>query len=149
MKFNAVNNKEHGLLLSVSSQCGGTSEISLACISSMCLVQRFHGGHSLRLAFGLQESPIGFFNPVVFGIPPRKLPIPNLVTISLLNPESRARNKGNPGSRKNLLTTLDCAFFPHPFPPLLFPLINQGDRCLVPLAKGLMAGRRWFTSHGA
>ena len=53
MKFNAINNKEHGLALSVSSQCGGASAVSLACISSMYYVQRFHGGHSLCLAFGL------------------------------------------------------------------------------------------------
>ena len=53
MKFNAINNKEHGLALSVSSQGGGASAVSLACISSTYYVQRFHGGHSLCLAFGL------------------------------------------------------------------------------------------------
>ena len=53
MKFNAIKNKEHGLVLSVSSQCGGASAVSLACISSTYYVQRFHGGHSLCLAFGL------------------------------------------------------------------------------------------------
>ena len=36
---------------------------------------------------------------------------------------------------------------PTPTPPLFFPLINQCDWCLVPLAWGLMAGRRKFTSH--
>ena len=33
-------------------------------------------------------------------------------------------------------------------PPLIFPLIDQCDRCLVPLAWGLMAGGRGFASHG-
>ena len=36
----------------VSSQSFGSSAVSLACITSMCSVQRFPGGHSLRLAFG-------------------------------------------------------------------------------------------------
>ena len=53
MKFNAINNKEHGLVLSVSSQRGGASAVRIACISSMYYVQRFHGGHSLCLAFRL------------------------------------------------------------------------------------------------
>ena len=37
MKFNAVNNKECSLLMSVSGQCGGSSMVSRACISSICL----------------------------------------------------------------------------------------------------------------
>ena len=41
MKLNAVNNKEGGYLLSVSGLCGGSSVVSLACIISMCFVQRF------------------------------------------------------------------------------------------------------------
>ena len=41
MKFNAVNNKEEGCVLSVSGQCGGSSAVSLACIISMYFVQRF------------------------------------------------------------------------------------------------------------
>ena len=41
MKFNAVNKKESGCVLSVSGQCGGSSAVSLARIISMCLVQRF------------------------------------------------------------------------------------------------------------
>ena len=37
-------------------------------------------------------------------------------------------------------------FYPHPSPPpFIFPLMNQCDRCLVPLAWELMAGRRGFT----
>ena len=36
----------------VSGQSFGSSAVSLACITSMCSVQRFPGGHSLRLAFG-------------------------------------------------------------------------------------------------
>ena len=40
--------------------------------------------------------------------------------------------------------------YPHPPPPVIFffSLINQCERCLVPLAWGLMAGGRGFTSHG-
>ena len=38
--------------------------------------------------------------------------------------------------------------FPHPSPPLILPLLNQCDGCLVPLAWGLMAGGRGFASHG-
>ena len=36
----------------VSGQPFGSSAVSLACISFMCSVQCFPGGHSLRLAFG-------------------------------------------------------------------------------------------------
>ena len=39
-------------------------------------------------------------------------------------------------------------FYPHPSPPLILPLLNQCDGCLVPLAWGLMAGGRGFASHG-
>ena len=39
------------LHLSFSCQGRGSSTFSLACISSMCLKQRFPGGHSLRLGF--------------------------------------------------------------------------------------------------
>ena len=41
MKFNVVNNNEGGCVLSVSGQCGGSSAVSLACIISMCFLQRF------------------------------------------------------------------------------------------------------------
>ena len=40
----------------VSSQSFGSSVVSLACITSMCSVQRFPGGHSLRLALGSLEA---------------------------------------------------------------------------------------------
>ena len=36
----------------VSSQSFGSSVVSLACITSMCSVQCFPGGHSLRSALG-------------------------------------------------------------------------------------------------
>ena len=65
----------------VSGQSLGSSAVSLACITSMCSVQRFPAGLSLRLAFG-------------------------------------------------------SFFYPHPFPRFIFPLIDQCDRCLVPLAWG-------------
>ena len=42
---------------------------------------------------------------------------------------------------------LDHSFSPIP-PPFILPLINQCDRYLVPLAWGLMAGGRGFSSHG-
>ena len=42
----------------VSGQSFGSSAVSLACITSICPVQRFSGGHSLRLAFG------SFFYPI-------------------------------------------------------------------------------------
>ena len=42
----------------VSGQWFGSSTVSLACIISMCSVQRFPGSHSLRLAFGSFCSPI-------------------------------------------------------------------------------------------
>ena len=38
-------------------------------------------------------------------------------------------------------------FYPHPS-RFILPLLNQCDRCLVPLAWGLMAGGRGFASHG-
>ena len=37
---------------------------------------------------------------------------------------------------------------PPSLPPLILPLLNQCDGCLVPLAWGLMAGGRGFDSHG-
>ena len=60
----------------VSGQSFGSSTVSLACITSVCSVQRFPGGHSLRLAFGslfyrlilavlLLGQAVSFF--VVFG----------------------------------------------------------------------------------
>ena len=60
MKFNAVNNKEGGCVLSVSGQCGGSSAVSLACIISMCFVQRFPAASLFVLAFG---SFFSFFYP--------------------------------------------------------------------------------------
>ena len=39
-------------------------------------------------------------------------------------------------------------FYPHPSPPLILPLLNQCDRCLVPLAGRFMTGGRGFASHG-
>ena len=78
----------------VSGQSFGSSAVSLACITSVCSVQCFHGGLSLRLAFG-------------------------------------------------------SFFYPHPSPPpLILPLLNQCDRCLVPSAWGLMAGGHGFASLG-
>ena len=77
----------------VSGQSFGSSAVSLACITSLCSVQCFRGGHSLSLAFG-------------------------------------------------------SFFYPHPSPPLNFPLLNQCDGGLVPLAWGLKAGGRGFASHG-
>ena len=36
----------------VSGQSFGSSAVCLACLTSVCLVERFPGGDSLRLAFG-------------------------------------------------------------------------------------------------
>ena len=76
----------------VSGQSFGSSVVSLPCITSMCSVQCFPGGHSLRSAFG-------------------------------------------------------SFFYPDPSPLLFFQ--NQCDRCLVPLAWGLMAGGRGLPAMGA
>ena len=38
---------------------------------------------------------------------------------------------------------------PPSLPLFIFPLMNQCDSCLVPLARGFMAGRRRFISHGS
>ena len=82
--------------LSVSSQCGGTRAVSLACISSMLM-------H---------------------------------IILSLC-----------------FVYPLDCALLPPPSPPpvpsLYFPLIYLCDRCLVPLAQGIIAARCRFTTHGS
>ena len=64
-------------MLSVSGQCGCSSTVSLACISSMCLVQHF------------------------------------LVS--------------------TLFFSLWIILLPPSLSPLIFPLINQSDRCRVPL----------------
>ena len=39
-------------------------------------------------------------------------------------------------------------FYAHHSPPFIFPLINQCDRCLVPLVWGFVAGGHGFASHG-
>ena len=75
----------------VSGQSFGSSAVSLACITSLCSVQFFRGGHSFSL------------------------------WIILLPPS---------------------------LPPLILPLSNQCDGCLVPLAWGIMAGGHGFASHG-
>ena len=75
----------------VSSWSFGWSPVNLACVTSMCSVQSFPGGHSLHLAFG-------------------------------------------------------SSFYPHPF-PLYSSTDKSGERCLVPLVWGLMAGGHWFASH--
>ena len=74
MKFNAVNNKESGCVLSVSGQC-----VVAQAQSALLAVDL-----SLHLAFG------SFFS----------------------------------------------FFYPHPSPLFIFPLINECDRGLVPLAGG-------------
>ena len=76
----------------VSGQSFGSSAVSLACITSMCSVQHFPGGHSLCLAFG-------------------------------------------------------SFFYPHPSTLYSSTDKNKCDRCLVPLARGLMAGGCGFASH--
>jgi len=44
----------------VSGQSFGSSMVSLACMASMCSVQFFPGGQSLRLAFGSFFYPHSF-----------------------------------------------------------------------------------------
>ena len=63
MKFNAVNYKESGYVLSVSGECGGSSAVSLACIISICLVQRFLAASLFVLTFGSFFSFFLFFYP--------------------------------------------------------------------------------------
>ena len=60
----------------VSGRLFGSSAVSLACIASMCSVQCFLGGHSLRLAFG------SFFYP--HPSPPLILPLLISVTGALV-----------------------------------------------------------------
>lgn len=82
-------------MLLLGGQFGGSSAVSLDCISPMCLVQpAFTGGHSL------------------------------------------------------LLARFRLCIYLHPSLPYIFPLTNQCYRCLLPLARGLVAGRRGSTSHG-
>ena len=48
--------------------------------------------------------------------------------------------------------TLGSFFYPHPSappPPLYFPLINQCDKCLVPLPWGFVARRHGLSATGA
>ena len=45
--------------------------------------------------------------------------------------------------------SLGIILLPPSLPPFILPLLNQCDRCLVPLAWGLMAGGHGFASHGA
>ena len=62
MKFNAGNNYKCHLVPLASSRFGGTGTVSLACISSMCLVQ-----HSVPLGlFSLSfRSCVYFFFPLI------------------------------------------------------------------------------------
>ena len=62
MKLN-LTTRSAGL---VSSLSFGSSAISLACITSMCSVQCFLGGHSLLLAFGSFFSPHPYPPPLYF-----------------------------------------------------------------------------------
>ena len=50
----------------VSGQSFGSSAVSLTCITSMCSVQHFPGGHSLHLAFGLFFYPYPSPRPLFF-----------------------------------------------------------------------------------
>ena len=59
----------------VSGQSFGSSAVSLASITSMCSVQCFRGGHSLRLAFG------SFFYPHPFPPPPPFI-LPLLISVT-------------------------------------------------------------------
>ena len=59
----------------VIGQSFGSSAVSLACIVSMCSVQCFRGGHSLRLAFGSFFYPhpshpliLPLLNPLAWGL---------------------------------------------------------------------------------
>ena len=67
-------------------------------------------------------------------------------TVSLTNTSCMCLVQRFLGSH-SFLNPLNYAFTLTP-PPLIFPLLNQCDRCLVLLAWGLMAGRCRFTSHG-
>ena len=62
MKFNTGNNYKCHLVLLASSRFGGTGTVSLACISSMCLVK-----HSVPLGlFSLSfRSCVYFFFPLI------------------------------------------------------------------------------------
>ena len=49
----------------------------------------------------------------------------------------------------SLRLTFGLLFYAHHSPPpFIFLLINQCDRCLVPLVLGFMAGGHGFASHG-
>ena len=47
------------------------------------------------------------------------------------------------------LFSLWIILLPPSLPPFILPLLNQCDRCLVPLAWGLISGGCGFASHGA
>ena len=122
----------------VSGQSFGSSAVSLACITSLCSVQCFRGGHSLSLAFG------SFFYP--HPSPPLNFPLLNQCDGGLV-PLAWGLKAGGRGFASHGGITFSF-FYPHPSPPLNFPLLNQCDGGLVPLAWGLKAGGRGFASHG-
>ena len=118
----------------VRGQWFGSSVDSLACITSMCSVQHFPGGHSLCLASG------SFFYPIP---PPHKglqILLMSGVTVTSASQILESILVQNTANLAYLRTL--------PPPPFIFPLINQCDRCLVPLAWGFMAGGHGFASHG-
>ena len=118
----------------VRGQWFGSSVDSLACITSMCSVQHFPGGHSLCLASG------SFFYP----IPPPPQGFANFID-EWSHCDFCFTNFGvNFGVKYG---KFGVSANPAP-PPFIFPLINQCDRCLVPLAWGFMAGGHGFASHG-
>ena len=94
MKFNVVNNKESGCVLSVSGQCVVAQARSALLASSPCALYSV-SWRPLSVSFGLW------------------------IILFILLPPS--------------------------LPSFIFPLINQCVRCLVPLAWGLLVGRRGFT----
>ena len=84
----------------VNGQSFGSSPVCLACITSMCSVHRFPGGHSLRLAFG------SFFYP-----PPRYSSTDKSVwqAPGSIGVGTHGRRAGLPALGASLCLGADCA----------------------------------------
>ena len=96
MKFSTVNYKERHHILLVNRQCGGSSVVSLACISSMCLVQCFLVVTLFFLAFGIFFYPIN--PPLIFPLILFNSPFyQNILASACANEAENARYDGVDG----------------------------------------------------
>ena len=121
----------------VSGQSFSSSAVSLACMTSLCSLQRFPGGHSLRLAFGSFFSPHP--SPLYFSTDKSVWQVSDLIGVG--EPAS-AWIFGNSSVRVGT-QGLFC-----PYLKLSSRLFSRPEWLPLGLRGWLMAGGCGFASHG-